>query len=300
MSGNSRAFYIVTCTILGVLVTIELSLVAAIFYYRKHKVMQLSQYRLLSVMVIAASWATAASFLLFPANDLRCYLRNSLVFTPLTLVGVMMLCRIWRVNSILAPAQAFGNKEKKSNLCYSLTMDALSILATLNPMECYRTVRAEKKTFYQINFHFSTCGRKQGRLLRRSIPLTNVVWLSAMLMMPQLILQIVCLVYPDLKRHFGYDWMIEGLTVMSGKPNCLPKSWPEYVTLVFALLPFVVTSFLTYSSLEFPSLFNESDSVLTTTRLILITLIFGVPLYLLTNTASVSANVTVSSFVFLV
>eukprot|EP00590_Aulacoseira_subarctica_P005122 CAMPEP_0172435654 /NCGR_PEP_ID=MMETSP1064-20121228/71303_1 /TAXON_ID=202472 /ORGANISM="Aulacoseira subarctica , Strain CCAP 1002/5" /LENGTH=339 /DNA_ID=CAMNT_0013183999 /DNA_START=656 /DNA_END=1675 /DNA_ORIENTATION=- len=180
-------------------------------------------------------------------------------------------------------------------------MDALSILATLNPMECYRTVQNEKKTFYQINFHFSTCGNKQGRLLRRSIPLQNVAWLAAMLMMPQLILQIVYLVNSAYEEHFGYDWMMEGLTVMAGKPICLPKySWPEYVTLVFALLPFVVTSFLTYSSQDFPSLFNESDSVINTTRLILITIIFGVPFYLLTNTAAVSSNVTCFILVILI
>jgi len=299
--GNSKAFFIVSGIALAILVTIELSLVGAIFYYRQHKVMQLSQYPLLAIMVVAASWATAASFLLFPVNDLRCYLRNSLVFTPLALVGIMMLCRIWRINSILAPAQAIGNKEKETNLCYSLTMDALSILATLNPMECYRTVRVKGKKCSQIDFHLSTFKNERGKLLRRSIPLENVAWLGAMLILPQLILQIVCLANPAIESYFGYDWMMEGLTLDLGKPTCLPKhSWAFYLSITFAILPFVASGFLTYSSQDFPSLFNESASILTTSRFILFVIIIGVPLYLLTNSAAVSADVTAFFIIFLV
>ena len=293
LATNSEGFVIAAATVLSILAAIELFFFGSILYYRKHTVMQLSQCSLLAVMVAAATLATVFSFLIIPVNDLRCYLKDPLIFTPVTLVGVILLCRIWRVNSILAPAARIGNKGKKKNPFDLILMDILGLLSECNPMTCYRAVCVEGRKCTEINFHLSFFGRKgKNPFLRRSISIENVVWLIAVLMLPQVILQICNLAVPALKMHFGYE-MNEPMTV--GKCACLRQDmWSFYLGGVFALIPFIITLLLAFFTRDLPSLFNESNCIFSTARLIFVVLAVGMPLLVLADDPTVSPNVTVS------
>ena len=89
------------------------ALLLLVVKHRKHKVFLLSQGSFLLVFLASGLVSTAASFLLNPKTDLYCQLYSPLIMIPLQLMVAVVICRLWRIYTLMRPLIQWADNHQK-------------------------------------------------------------------------------------------------------------------------------------------------------------------------------------------
>jgi len=122
----SKAMKICLGVASGIFGSIALWMFGFIIYHRNHAAMQLAQGAFLASMTGCCFVAIAFTFTSMPTRDLWCQLRGPMVLCPLTIIGAILVGRMWRVYCTLSGAHALGRGQKEKT-CGRLNLGALII-----------------------------------------------------------------------------------------------------------------------------------------------------------------------------
>ena len=271
----SRAFQIAFTALLGVIVLFHLLLFASIVYHRKETTLQLGQSSVLAVFVLAGAFSIGSCYLLIPLNDTFCLLREPFILTPLTLMGNILVGRIWRIGLVMSPVLKVGmHSEDKADHLKARIMDALTVISDYEVIlqdvaKCrWKTLEASRK-------------RKRS-CIRQKIPMHQLLWLIFLLLIPQLAMQICNLTVPSLQS----TQQLQSVTAEIAQPVCRHSSgggWPSWVGIFLCAIPYLVTVFLALRSDHLPSVFNEADAFRQSCKVFFFALCIAGPAYALAD-----------------
>ena len=207
--------------------------------------------------------ATLSAYLFaFPENDIACASRQPIIFTSLSLIGTLLSTRAWRIGSILAPAADFAssagggeisyrgnNNSSRSKLtierAHTVAMNILTRLCTLS-IACGKSRRI-------------TLGGG-GKGIRRQIDTTQLLFVTVILMMPQLTLQILNVVIPIMRA------------TSTNRPIV-----PFVIGLVLTALPFFLALLLNTSEGSSWQIFQEYEMIKSSVLIALTVLVITIP-----------------------
>jgi len=270
---NSKPFQIAFAVVLGVLVLFGLIFFSSIIFHRKETILQLGQSSVLAVFVLAGAFCIASCYLLMPLNDIFCLLREPFILTPLTLMGNILVGRIWRISMVMSPVLTVGKQTDESAPLKTRIMDTLTVLSD------YEMVMEDIAKCRCLS---GEAARKRKRSsIRQRIPIQQLLWLIFLLQIPQLALQVCNLVVPSLQSTQQLHWLSPGFA----QPVCRHSSgaWPSWIGIVLCAVPYLVTLFLALHSEHLPSVFNEADACRQSFKVFLLVLCIAGPAYALSD-----------------
>ena len=332
---NSQAVVTLTIVVACIVAFLEFGLFACILRYREHKVMQLSQWPLLATMTFVAALASLSTISAIPFSHTICLIHSVLVTLPVTMVGCILLAKVWRIYCILAPAMSIGSRltQKhsadlsrmelfKNSFLKSVEdtlMESLRVLSEFNPFFCYKCLYKRETSCEELlppsspclGINSYCCCRKKEqndrsssqthakRRFRNSISLSQVFWLTGVLMIPQLIMQICHLTVPQLRL---YAVNVYDPAIGQGQCACVslkspPDTWiipisdvstsyghsSNYIGGIISVLPYLVACLVAYFARKLPSLFNETSQIFRATGITILVYAIGFPLMALTS-----------------
>ena len=230
------------------------------------------------VDVFASSVATLSAYLFaFPENDIACASRQPIIFTSLSLIGTLLSTRAWRIGSILAPAADFAssagggeipyggnNNSSRSKLtierAHTVAMNILTSLSTLS-IACGKSRRI-------------TLGGG-GKGIRRQIDTTQLLFVTVILMMPQLILQVLNVAIPIMRA------------TSTKRPIV-----PFVIGVVLIAIPFFLALLLNTSEGSSWQIFQEYEMIKSSVLIALTVLVVTIPSMLMPPTEVEIPNLT--------
>jgi len=246
---------------------IQLYVAAILYQYRNNLLLELYQPVWLALFAIAGAIATFASFMMFtlPEYDISCALRQPIMFTCLSFMGNILIVRTWRIGCIMGVSQSFiredNNNGRVGKIETSITVSRLAIMKVLSRISSWRGF-------------ISSCGKKKSISntgIRCKITFADSMWIVAVLMIPQLILQIVNLSIPNVR--------LESIEVNEEVYLCESDtgSWSLIVGLVLVITPFFLSLLLNTTGdgavpYQFRELSEISSSLLASFCILIITL----------------------------
>lgn len=271
---NSRSFQIAFAVLLGIIVLFRLLLFLSIIFHRKETILQLGQSSVLAVFVLAGAFCVGSCYLLMPLNDMFCLLREPFVLTPLTLMGNILLGRLWRINMVMSPVLTVGKQsEHQSDYLKTRLMDFLTILSDYEMM---------LEDMIKCRWKSAGSARKRKRSsIRQKIPIQQLVWLIVLLQTPQLVMQICNLAVPHLQSTQQLHSLAEGVAQPVCRHSC--GAFPSWIGITLCAIPYLVTIFLSLHSQHLPSVFNEADAVRQSCKVFFLVLCIAGPAYALSD-----------------
>jgi len=186
-------------TIIAILGCIQMYVAAILYQHRNNLLLELYQPVWLALFAIAGALTTFASFMFaLPEFDISCALRQPIIFTCLTLMGNILVARTWRIGCIMGVSQSFIREEDtgaQRKIETSITTSRLAIMKLFSRISSWRGF-------------ISSCGKKKSinnTGIRRKITFADSVWVVAVLMIPQLTLQIINLSIPIRAESVEYE-----------------------------------------------------------------------------------------------
>jgi len=256
---TSLSFRICVGIILSLLTCVQLLVAVYFIRNRTNSLLLLSQPIPLTLTVFASSVATLSAYLFaFPENDIACASRQPIIFTSLSLIGTLLSTRAWRIGSILAPAADFAssagggeisyggnNNSSRSKLTHTVAMNILTSLSTLS-IPCGKSRRI-------------TLGGG-GKGIRRQIDTTQLLFVTVILMMPQLTLQVLNVAIPIMRA------------TSTKRPIV-----PFIIGLVLTAIPFFLALLLNTSEGSSWQIFQEYEMIKSSVLIALTVLVVTIP-----------------------
>lgn len=195
-------------------------------------------------MATSGSVATLAAFALaLPEFDVACAVRQPIILTCISLMGSLLVARSWRISCIVCPTLAFASGEKSPNPIHSARSKAIRVLSKLSA--CALLV--------------GSCGRHRvrggGNALRQQVTLADSLRVTAALVMPQLVLQVVNLSVDSIR--------MQSIEIYDGVFGCESETGPAVLAVGAALasLPFLLALLLNVKVDGMPDLFLEFHQI---------------------------------------
>ena len=241
-----------TCfgVVLFVLASFQLYLCAALFRNRSNTLLELAQPVGLAIFSLSGSIATLCALALaLPDYDVACAMRQPVILTCITLMGSILVSRSWRISCIICPTLGFAaSGDKEGNFVHSARLKLMGILTKLSTWSLL----------------VGSCGRA-GRggtknTIRKQVTFADSLRVTAILMVPQVILQIVNLCLPNVRMH--------SVEIDEGLYVCENTVGPWFLALgvVVTSFPFLLALLLNLKNVGMPDLFREYDQLATCIR----------------------------------
>ena len=281
----TKSYQITLAVILGFVGLIELGMLGFIIFYRKETVMRIAQYKFLALLVLCALLSTLSCGFLMPTKDIYCNLWSPFCMIPLSMIGSILVGRLWRIHSVLQVTMRISSRHiPQSNRSLSLIqgrlMTVLSNLADWDrciPSFCWRRRRniARRRSLAE-------------QTLRKQVKERHVLQLIFVLTLPQVLVQIISLVLYPAAVEIQLN---ESATI--GRVTCQAEQWwPTAVGLVLVALNYVLAVSVSCICKDLPSLFNEKSSILTSAWISFIVVCVGGVILTLTDMKTTSPNTT--------
>jgi 7 transmembrane sweet-taste receptor of 3 GCPR len=241
-----------------------LAMFAATVYHRNHPVMKIAQGSLLSALSLVATFQIAALYTILPLSDFACHVNDFAVLVPMTMLGSLLVGRMWRVYTTLSSVSTLGRLSSKNDpsdrdgrkSCCSFNDNMLAILAFFADIP----VRG-----------FRGGGRRSSLAgLRRTVTLQQTCSLVCFLTLPQLFYQVLMIFLSERSLRLDID-SVEGI----GREVCSDRA-ARGGGVVIAIVVYLLALWLAVLSRHLPSAFNEKEHIFlvstTTATLTLVTL----------------------------
>jgi len=233
-------------TIIAILGCIQLYNAVILYQHRKNLLLELYQPVWLALFAICGAIATFASFMFtLPEYDISCALRQPIIFTCLTFMGNILVTRTWRIGCIMGVSQSFIREDNNNGRAGKIETSRLAIMKVLSRISSW-------------GGFIRSCGKKKSTSnigIRRKITFADSVWVVAVLMIPQLILQIINLSIPNVR--------LESVEVSEEVYVCeSASSWSLIVGIVLVIIPLLIALLLnTKGGGAVPEQFRELSEI---------------------------------------
>ena len=147
-------------------------------------IIELSQPLGLSLFALSGAIATFGSFTLaLPEYDAACAIRQPIILTCISLMGSITVARAWRIGCLLSPILSFASSEKIQ--VDRVHLVRAKVMRTLSKLSGWALVVGSCGRFRTGSESDAT------KCIRKQITLAESVRVVAMLVLPQVILQVV-------------------------------------------------------------------------------------------------------------
>mmetsp|Transcript_13605 Transcript_13605/g.25500 ORF Transcript_13605/g.25500 Transcript_13605/m.25500 type:complete len:1308 (-) Transcript_13605:804-4727(-) len=278
-----------------------------------HVVMRVAQAPFLALIALSGAIVAASSVFFMPLNDAFCNLRDPLVLIPSSLIGSIMVGRIWRAYWVLSQVLRFAvddssgggsghgsGSDSSGGSGPSRKFDVmifLSVLANWDmciPSSCRRVLGGRGRR-YEASSASGSSVRSVRRLsaasrnksLRATVTNGDLLRLITALTAPQCVLQIVHLaVYPE---RLYVDLNEDGT---EGVTTCTTEGlWLTFGGLMLVVAVFLMSVWASWAASELPTVFNEKDSIFTASWIAVVLFVIGGVVLLTTKSLMLHPNV---------
>ena len=251
--------------LIGLYDLVVLIMLAFLFRHREHQAIQLAQGSFLACLLVAALVGGTFTFTFIPEKSWYCMCRGPLVLFPFTLMGAILVARLWRVYVTLSGVMQLGrNNDRKSSVgnarlnrlsqivdygSWNMLHRTVSVLSFLAKIRLPTFVRSKQKATNNAVSHF-----------RQTATGAESAQLVVFLMIPQLLLQTIGLaVYaPSLEFVVGDSGFV-------GRYFCTRSfDWVYGTGFLIAALTYGLAVIMAWQGRDFPSIFNEKDAICNT------------------------------------
>jgi hypothetical protein len=289
-------FKIAIGVVIGIFSAIVLAMIGFIYMYRDHRVMTLAQGGLLGWLAACAFCAITASFLFLPTGDVLCRMRGPLVMIPLTMMGAILVGRLWRVYMTLNVASSLGRSSPKNmdgggrESRISIVTRSIDMVSEQRIMH-WLGVLAFSRLFRRKNAHGSSHQHRAS--FRQQTTREDTIRLILVLSLPQIILQVFEASYFDTNVEIDYDDMEQ-----IGRYRCNSSSdgWIMYVGLTVLAVTYILAILVAWYSRDLPTAFNEKDQIFQAAAINGTVCLVGISLLLATDFPTTPPNVTVRTY----
>ena len=295
------SFQITMSIILGMIILIQLVLLATFIYHRTKRVLEFAQPIVICIFIACGIIITSACYLfIYTTSNIGCAIREPLIFICLCLMGATIAGRAWRISTLMNnPLTNIGKKGSSSDVprierARQFMLHMLTKISGGTLLCCSNQERTKVRG-------------GGGRSFRVTITFAQMMRTILILILPQVLLQIVILAVPSLRSAPNivyHDYY--GVTV--GQATCQSStavsgggsSWQLYVSIIFALLPYCLAYLLNVrpkTELEqLPDIIDERKSLRLSFAIFTRVLVIAAPVIGLTLYAPAArAYATISS-----
>ena len=269
MTPSMRIFIFV---LIGVYDAIMVAMLVFLYIYRTHAAIRLAQGSFLAGLLVAALVGGTFTFVFMPEEDWYCIAWGPLVIFPFTLMGAILVARLWRVYVTLSGAVKLGRNTsrdeteattpRRSNRLSQILdvgswnilgrmVNVLSFFAKLPLLTLIPGCRDERST-----------RRRHGRQshLRQTASGTESMQLVLFLVLPEVVLQTA----GDITYKPSLELVLDDSNRV-GRYFCDREwDWVSIAGLVLTALMYGLAVLLAWQGREFPSIFNEKDAIFNT------------------------------------
>ena len=268
----TRGFRIALLVVIVIIVVTRLLILALLQRYRNYTQLQLAQPQVLQALVGAGTVSVACSYLLLP--DRRwCWLREPLILTPLSLVGTILVARIWRIIILLSPVLPSSANKSAVDKLQQAILQSLTWLASTQQL-MGRGDRRHTNAF---------------KTIRPKITIGQLFYLVGLLMIPHLVLQICVLTIPSLREQYTLtEHNLPTTAQHVDVATCAAPigQWPLILGVVLTAIPYLVTAFLTATSASIlPKAFNDASLINRAFACFCVMILVAAPAYFLSTGA---------------
>ena len=241
------------------------------------------------MLILAGAVAIGGCYFILP-SEVHCRYQTIVILLPLTLAGNILLGRVWRIILLMTPILTVGIGRRLD----SITMSERLKLAWKNALLETLTTLSESHHLLRCCFMSFRAGpaggrrggmRKRRSTIRQKVSILQLVWLIALLSIPQLALQVIDLSIPDLQTNIYTDLIDEKMLIY--RQTCRSNrhgDWPMWVGIVLTILPYAATSFLSFqASDQLPKIFNEAKSITRSIKCVVLVVAVALPAYALSD-----------------
>jgi hypothetical protein len=249
--------------IIIMMILFRMFLVGLLVRNRREPSLQLAQPISLSILVTAGALAIGGCFFLQPLSDMFCYLREPFILLPLTYCGNILAGRVWRVILLMRPVLMLDSGTKENQVQHFL-LTSLTVMAENDWLFCCQDKQDREFRSQQANF-------------RKVVKLNRLIWLTILMTLPQLILQVCNLALPSFRQRLTFEpvksslnayHMVQGggtkAGIVVGRPACQTEKnqWLTWFGVALMLIPYILTAALSLMSEKLPKAFDETYAVL--------------------------------------
>ena len=253
--------------------------------HRTNPLLELSQPLPISILVISSSIATVCCFaFIMPEYDVSCAIRQPSILTCISLMGNVLVAKTWRISCLLSPTTLFAASTTSSSNQSSSGRDKVQwmkikvmngltklSLRTKNVLDtkCIQSCGKEKASNRGR-------GRRGGQVaggLRIQVTLTDLLRVTVVLMIPQIITQIINLSVPSIRMHSSTIKTDEYGMTQEQQHYCTSDIgyWFLVPGILFAILPFILALILNVKSSSnnqsMPDVLREYKQILTSMKI---------------------------------
>jgi len=231
--------------------------------FRKHNAVRLAQGSFLAVLTGASIVGCSFTFTYMPEQDWYCSARGFLVLLPFTMIGAILVARLWRVYVTLNGAMALGKSSKVGQSARMGSQTGIRRFDLLQKIVDFLTWIAQVPLLpYLVNL----CTKKKPETrhhrrasshLRKTASAAETAQLVIFLVLPQVILQGVGLIIYTPKLELSLNE-----TEQVGRYFCDEKwSWVSITGFFLAAIIYAFSILLAWQGRHLPSAFNEKDAI---------------------------------------
>lgn len=254
----------------GLFAFLTLLVLVFIVYNRMHPVMKLSQWGMLTWLASCALISFIFVFTYLPTHEWHCRFSEFFEILPLTMIGAILVGRVWRIYVTLSPAMSIGkDKKAKGQTVTKIVIGSLTQIARF-PYGC-RDLRQTDKGF------------------RAKATAAETVRLVLVLCVPQVVVQIVGVSMYN--KGLRYDMDVDGAI---GRISCEDEGvWVRRIGVMVMWLMYTLALVLAWVGRDLPAAFNDTDAIFQSSSINAIVSLIAISLDMLTATVRTPPDVTV-------
>jgi hypothetical protein len=253
--------------------------------HRKHKVFMLSQGSFLVVFLGSGLVSGTSSFLLNPKTDVHCQLYSPLIMIPLQLMVAVVICRLWRIYTLMRPLMQWADSHQKILSTRDARRAARRWLPKFHSTSTFSQDGNSSETKSTVSKRSKGGGGATS--LRRKVTAKHLSVYTFLITLPQIVVQcVIGAVSPMTLEIYWNDEM------SIGRPRCRSSvgafNWLPYLVFFLSVLVLLAVAFRTRN---LPSLFNEAGSMFSSVAVTVCVAAIGIALILSTHTPTSSPDV---------
>ncbi|KAL7572091.1 hypothetical protein ACA910_001733 [Epithemia clementina (nom. ined.)] len=264
MTPSLRVFMFVLIAIYDAIV---LMMLASLYKYRSHPAVQLAQGSFLAALLVAALVGGTFTFTFMPEEDWYCVAWGPLIIFPFTLMGAILVARLWRVYVTLSGAIQIGRNTRASNpdLLRRRSSMRITQIVDVGSWNLLDKVVGVLSFFAKLPLLTKCFGKtldpqRHKSTFRRTATEVESTQLVIFLVLPQVLLQTI--------GNAAYTPSLELVMEDSnriGRYFCTRNwDWVQMIGLFLAAMMYALATVMAWKGRELPSIFNEKDAIFNT------------------------------------
>jgi hypothetical protein len=239
----SNRMKVTLAIMIGIFGTISLGSFVFLIVHRNHPVLKLSQVAFLSAVAGACFVVIVGTFTFLPTRDIFCSINGPIILIPSSIIGAILVGRVWRVYVTLSAVLTLGREKGKFHDMRSSKNDPGQVLM--------RILSFIASVPFMFKKHKDQCS------LRRAATTAETLALIVALSMPQVVVQLFGSIYyrPELIINYSEE-------AKMGRVVCSEElRWLHIVGMLLLAIVYLLAIVVSCVASDLPSAFNEKQQI---------------------------------------